>query len=102
MIVFNESVSGKTVECKIPRRGSGFLLTADLAGCHQGSRIVGKCRKMILFQLWGSPTIPEEAGTQHRWFDFRKRSLSKYLTGDLVGPVAVMGTGGFKGLLGME
>lgn len=77
-------------------------LMADLAGCHQGSRIVGKCRKMLLFQLWGSPTIPEEAGTQHRWFDFRKRSLSKYLTGDLVGPVAVMGTGGFKGLLGME
>lgn len=77
-------------------------LTADLAGYHQGSRIVGKCRKMILFQLWGSPTIPEEAGTQHRWFDFRKRSLSKYLTGDRVGPVAVMGTGGFKGLSGME
>lgn len=39
-------------------------LTADLSGCHQGSQIVGKCRKMLLFQLWGhQPSLRKLAGT---------------------------------------
>ena len=67
MIVFNESVSGKTGECQIPRCGSGFL--PDGWSLRLSPRVTNswEVQEDVTFPAVGSPTIPEEAGRDWSW-----------------------------------